>query len=359
MPLDSVRDEFAAKTAPEGAQTSLNTVDIFSKDYAATATTGRGDAMRRPHSAPANITLSAIAATEAGTITKLLLDKHIYKDYGGLTGNALVSKNPFTQAPEWINKGQSPWLEKQFQTSSATAVAREASQKYLAENLARAGMNEAALKGVEASTKMLNVLGRSGTEMILGPGSTAHSTASMKAALLKLDPAKLKGLGEIEFGLVNEARELALFEAKLANTLAQNTGAARNAAILARPDLAAQGRTVGIGIRDGAIAIGANLALDAAAKSVADYLCGPNSEASNLMETNALGLGLSTFGYIAGADRRSKLAYAGAGWLAGKALNYLGSETVTLQRAKFDPIFKDNQKISDLIEKYGDRQLSR
>lgn len=68
--------------------------------------------------------------------------------------------------------------------------------------------------------------------------------------------------------------------------------------------------------------IHANWIIDNAATSMADCYYGPNSELGRVMETIALGLGLSTIGSIAGHNWRTKVAWATAGWLSGKVLNY-------------------------------------
>lgn len=336
------------KTSKSSNQMDLNSLDLMS-DFS----------LNKLSKEPGMLALSGTAATILAGTGKTALDSFLYMDYNlpRPYGDPLLSMNKVSKAPEWFYKGAMPWLEKQFEASAATAGARQASVDYLASKAGLAQVQTAVKASLEAPHSILKVFGRSGSQMLFG----ASDSIGLRNSLLNMDSATLQSIsskmGEFEAGIVKDAHKAVKTEvALLANKAQLQKVYDRSLNVLAKPAESAVMRTWGKTVADGAIAVGANLALDYGAKALADSICGDNSRLGRVMESNAVGLGLSTFGYIAGSDMRSKLAYAGAGWLAGKAFNYLSMPEDKLSIGKVDlNTFKPQ---SALLSSYGVDRLS-
>jgi hypothetical protein len=314
-------DVFASGTSKDATATrsGLNSVDVW-KDRNSFSLAKE----------PFALGLAGAGATGLGAIGRLTLDSILYDEYSLqplLHKSDLLKPHPVTHAPMPDTAMEnSPIFRRYFENSASTKVARQASAAYVDSKATLDQVNAAKRTALQEVKALRDQFGPGTTESIFGTFNKNNVTLGQN--ILRMDQTALAnarstfGLTEGEMGMISTAQKALQTEASMASTGAKAMETYSNSLkILNEPGGAAIARNIGESLGYGAAAFGIGYGLDRAAVSLADSYYGNNSKLGRVMETNAVGLGLSTFAAIVAPDLRSKIVLGLGGWAVGKLYN--------------------------------------
>jgi hypothetical protein len=279
---------------------------------------------------PVALGFAGVTATGFGAMGRMTLDSILYDEYSLqplMHKNDLLSPHPKTFEPMPARAmEESPFFKSHFESSASTKAARQASAAYVESKSTLDEVNAAKRTALQEVKALRSQFGSHTTESIFGAFNNNNITLGQN--VLRMDETALATarstfhLGESEIGMIRSAQKALQTEASMAGAGARAMETySKSIGILNQPGGSAIVRNIGESMGYGAAAFGIGYGLDRAAVSLADNYYGQNSKLGRVMESNALGLGLSTFGAIVAPDLRSKIVLGVGGWAIGKLYN--------------------------------------